>query len=347
MKPGKTLIICSIMLSFLFCFLLGCEGEDNVKDDHKQSEHKEHAENEKHEDGEHVDCKHDDDEHGDDEHESEIDIVLTDEMIASAGIVIKQVQTGVIKRSIKLAGEVNLNEDRVAHIVPRFPGIAKKVFKHLGEYVKEGDILAIIESNESMVNYKVRSPFSGSIIEKNVTIGEFISEETSMYVVANLYNVWVNLEVYPKDALSIHIGHEVYIEAVGGKINATGTISYISPIFSKKTRNAVARVVLLNKNNQWRPGTFVKGFIALETDKEGLLVDRDAVQIVNQQPTVFIQEDSNTFEPLNVILGESSREYIQILSGLKVGDSYVSKGAFELKAKIVTSALGSHAGHGH
>ncbi len=53
------------------------------------------------------------------------------------------------------------------------------------------------------------------------------------------------------------------------------------------------------------------------------------------------------FATVDVEVGDSDRHYVQILSGLSEGTEYVSVGAFELKAHIVTSSLSGHAGHGH
>ncbi len=77
------------------------------------------------------------------------------------------------------------------------------------------------------------------------------------------------------------------------------------------------------------------------------VVKKDAVQVLNDKNVIFIQPTKNVFEPVEVSLGMSDDNYVEIKTGLHLGDSYVSKGAFELKAKLVTSALGDHAGHGH
>ena len=87
----------------------------------------------------------------------------------------------------------------------------------------------------------------------------------------------------------------------------------------------------------------------LETlvDGESLIVDRRAVQYLNETTVVFVVDGPNTFVAVDVITGGSDTKYVQILSGLTEGTKYVSAGAFELKAKSVTSNLDAHAGHGH
>ena len=48
----------------------------------------------------------------------------------------------------RLTGEIGLNEEKVVHIVPRLDGVVREVFKDLGDQVKEGELLAILESRE-------------------------------------------------------------------------------------------------------------------------------------------------------------------------------------------------------
>jgi len=62
---------------------------------------------------------------------------------------------------------------------------------------------------------------------------------------------------------------------------------------------------------------------------------------------IFVDDGPNRFKPVEVMTGDSDADYIHIVSGLCEGTNYVSTGAFELKAKIVTSNLDAHAGHGH
>lgn len=275
------------------------------------------------------------------------EIELTPEAIKMAEITLAKVSTGRIRGSIDLSGEVGFNEDRLVHITPRFPGIAKEAKFRVGEFVNAGDIVAIIESNETMTHYSLKAPISGRIIEKHISAGEHVSETESIYMLADLSTVWVNLAVYPKDASKVKSGQKVSITSVGSDNVAQGTIQYVTPVMDAQTRRITARVVLANIDNGWRPGTFVKAHIEVGEGEEGLVVDKSAVQIVNNETVVFIQDEQNRFRPVDVTVGESDSRQIRILSGLETGTEYVNNGAFELKAKIVTSSLGGHAGHGH
>ena len=288
-----------------------------------------------------------DDNDGDERHSDELTVELTPDAMKLAGITISVVNEGHIDRTIELPGEVGFNEDRVAHIAPRFAGIALQAKYRVGDYVNKGEVVATVESNESMNSYSIKAPISGWVIERHITSGEFVSEENSIYVIADLSTVWVNLAVYPKDADRIKKGQVAEIKAIGSKSIATGSIEYVTPIMDLRTRSVTARITLPNPDNTWRPGSFVQATIATETGNEGLVVEKSAVQYLDEKSVIFVVDGPNRFTPIEVITGDSDRSYIQLLSDLSIGTKYVSTGAFELKAKIVTSNLDAHAGHGH
>jgi cobalt-zinc-cadmium efflux system membrane fusion protein len=135
--------------------------------------------------------------------------------------------------------------------------------------------------------------------------------------------------------------------AVGTEAVSSATLGYITPVVDAQTRTITARVVLPNRDNRWRPGTFVKASVALGGGRTGVVVARDAVQTLDNERVVFVQHEPGRFKAVVVTTGEHNGQQIVIESGLASGQQYVSGGAFELKAKIVTSSLGAHAGHGH
>jgi membrane fusion protein, heavy metal efflux system len=282
-----------------------------------------------------------------DAHAGEGEFKVTSEAMKMAGITLAKAGKGRISSSLDLSGEVGFNDDRLVHITPRFPGIAKEANFKIGDFVNVGDVVAVIESNESMTQYSLKAPISGRVIEKHIAPGEHVSETESIYMIADLSTVWVNLAVYPKDIANVKVGQKVTISAVGSTLIAEGTIQYVVPVMDAQTRRLTARVVLPNSSNNWRPGTFVNAHLEYGEGDEGLVVDKNAVQILNGETVVFIQHEPNMFKPVDVTVGESDSKWIRVLSGLDSGAEYVNNGAFELKAKIVTSSLGGHAGHGH
>ncbi|MEE9294994.1 MAG: efflux RND transporter periplasmic adaptor subunit [Phycisphaerae bacterium] len=202
------------------------------------------------------------------------------------------------------------------------------------------------DTEEKLAWYPLRAPFDATVIEKHLSLGEKHSDESGAFTVADLTSVWVNIAVYQKDLSYVRKGMEVIISAGVGMPYAQGTIAYVSPVVDEKTRTALARVVLPNPDGRLRPGLFVNAEISIGQESASVVIPKSAVQRMGQKPVVFL-DTSEGFKPKVVSLGRSNESHVEVLAGLAVGQRYVTHGAFELKAKIVTSGLGAHAGHGH
>ena len=335
----RTHILLSILGFTLVIVLLGCGADSNNTSQTKADVTKEESS---------VSSEHAD-EHGTHGHEGEENAVaLPADVAQKIGLSLDTVRFGRIERTIELPGEVIPDGDHVVHIVPRFPGIIKKAHKNIGDFVQSGEVLATIESNESLSLYDVVAHGSGRVIEKHATVGEFVTEQRDLFVIADLSDVWVNIAIYGKDAPEITVGQSVHIEALGGKAATKAAVSYISPVFDERTRSLIARAVIPNSNNLWKPGTFIKALFVLTADDQSLMVCKEAVQIVDEKPCVFVSEDGDEFHPVPVVTGVQGVNHTEILSGLTEGNVYVCKGAFELKAQLTLKSMGGgHAGHGH
>ncbi|MCB0360532.1 MAG: efflux RND transporter periplasmic adaptor subunit, partial [Bdellovibrionales bacterium] len=149
---------------------------------------------------------HDHDEHG----HREI-VSMTDETREEFGITTRRAGPGTLEMNIAVPGEIVPNRDTLSHISPRFPGIAQEVRKNVGDSVRQGDVLAIIESNSSLTSYKLTALLDGTVIEKHITRGEMLSETDIAFIVADLNTVWVNLSVYQTDLPLVHTGQQVHL----------------------------------------------------------------------------------------------------------------------------------------
>jgi membrane fusion protein, heavy metal efflux system len=258
---------------------------------------------------------------------------LTPEAVRNSGIVIETAGPAKIKTSIKVNGRVLPNEDRMAHVIPRYPGIVKQIRKRLGDAVAKDEVVAVVESNESLQSYDVKSSIAGTVLKKNITQGEFVKEGEAIYTVANLGTVWVDLNVHRKDFDKLKIGQAVTIFAGEGTTNAPGTVSYISPFSAEDTQTMLARVELPNPKGGWRPGLFVTGEIIVEEATVPLAVKASAVQTFRDWEVVFMQ-DGNVFEIAILEVGHRDAEWAEVVSGLNLGQKYVAENSFVIKADI-------------
>lgn len=271
------------------------------------------------------------------EHSEEI--VLSEETMKEFGIEVKEAGPGIIKTHIDLTGEIRVEPSRLSHIIPRFPGIVKEVYKTVGDRVKKGEPLALIESNESLTTYEVKSLISGTIIEMHMTQGELIGNEAHAFTIADLNKVWANFNIYQKDLGKIRVGQKTTINIGSMDIEETGAISYVSPIVDERTRTATARVILNNQTGKWMPGMFVTAKVYVSEKKYPVVVEKSAIQTLEGRSVVFVRDDDG-FKPKAVRIGNENDDNVEIISGINAGDQYVSKNSFILKAEILKESFG-------
>lgn len=300
------------------------------KDEHNHAD--EHADDAAGKDDEHKDdaAGKDDDEHED--HDDEGVVRLKADQLTAIGVTLPVAGPGKIDHGVELLGEVRPNGDMVAHIVPRFPGIVRQVRKTVGDNVQAGEVLATLESNESLAPYELKTQLDGTIIERHITRGESVDRAKEAFVIADLSSVWVDLAVYQKDLDHVRVGQSVRISTGPGLRDDEGTISYIAPIVDEPTRTATARVLLPNPERAWRPGLFVTARV-LDPTPAAVVVQRAALQTIGGRPSVFVEsEEGFTAHP--VTLGRTGETLVEVIAGVNAGDRYAAANSFVLKAEL-------------
>lgn len=269
------------------------------------------------------------DRHDDATHANEVHV--TPAQRTRYGITSAPVGPGDLDLGVDLPAEVRPDGDRLAHIVPRFPGIVKEVRKNVGDRVRSGDVLATIESSESLAPYPLVTLIDGVVIEKHLTRGEAIDREKQAYVIADLSRVWVDASVFQRDLDAVRVGQAVRVSAGPEGPAALGTISYLTPVVDVPTRTATARVVLPNPDGAWRPGIFAT-VRALQPVPVPLAIPRDAVQTVDGQTVAFVEGDHG-FTIRHVVLGRAGDTLVEVLDGLAPGEAIAVTNTFLLKAE--------------
>lgn len=238
-----------------------------------------------------------------------------------------------LEKKLKVVGKIMPNRDTLAPVYPRYSGIIKALVKNLGDEVSKGQILVTIESNESLQNYNIMAPVTGTIVQKYATTGELAKGDKPIYEIANLANVWADLTLYRKDLTLVKQGMKVIVTGDDGKPQSVSTISYISPLGIEDSQTTLARAVLLNVDHSWVPGMYVNAAITIEKKNVAVAVPLTAIQRMNEQDVVFVQQ-GDFFEATPIVIGESDDQWVEIVSGLQAGQRYVSQNSFFIKADI-------------
>lgn len=271
-------------------------------------------------------------EHGEHEH-GEGSVAFNDAKLAAAGIELQTAGAGVLRDGVILNGIIQPNQETLVQVTPRFAGIIKDVRKRVGESVNKGDLLATVESNQSLTTYELRAPMAGTIIDRQAALGEYASEQKPAFVIADLSNVWVDFSVHRRDLKRVRVGDTVIIDAEDGGAPIEAKISYVAPIGSSDTQSGLARAVVANQDQRLRPGLFVNGRALLTAKPVSLVVKGSALQTLENRAVVFVRV-GDKFEVRDVAIGERDPEHVEITFGLMEGDVYAAKNSFVIKAEL-------------
>lgn len=266
-------------------------------------------------------------------HKDENSIEMSDAKVASSGIEILSAQRATLHDSIMLNGILQPNQETLVQVTPRFSGVVREIRKRIGDVVEKGDILAKIESNQSLTVYELRAPISGTVIDRQVALGEYASEQKPAFIVADVSTIWVDLSVYRRDLPRVRVGDRLLIDVGDGGKPIEADISYISPVGSSDTQTALARAVIRNEGMRLRTGLFVSARLILSARHVPVAVNTSAIQTIDSRSVVFVRK-GDRFEIRDVALGGRDSEHVEIVSGVLDGDKYAAGNSFVVKAEI-------------
>lgn len=197
----------------------------------------------------------------------------------------------------------------------------------------------------------LRAPFAGTLVERHLQRGEYVSPADTLFTVADLSSLWIWIDVYERDLSRVHKGDEarVTVEAWPGR-SWTGTVTYLRDAVDPDSRTVRARIEVDNPDGALRPEMFATVQLLDPhhddaTAEEVLAVPDAAIQRGPGGTVLYVQTAPGTFEQRLVQLGHRSGGFAEVLSGLEPGEQVVVAGSFLLKSEVSRESLGG--GHSH
>jgi len=211
------------------------------------------------------------------------------------------------------------------------------------------------------------SPITGHVASKMVSEGAAVKAGDKIMIISDLTSMWLQLQVYEQDLGGIAVGTEVKadVAAFPGK-TFTGKVDFIYPHLDMMNRTATVRVVFENHGHRLREGMYAAATIDVRGSEQMLTVPREAVIDSGTRQTVFVSEGQGHFSPRDVEIGitgyaatsppiaqganpgpsdpsplvasspnppPDETERVQILAGLKQGETVVTSGQFLLDSE--------------
>ena len=196
------------------------------------------------------------------------------------------------------------------------------------------------------------APATGYVMEKMVVEGMQVMPSMTLFRLADLSRVWVDVSVYEYEAPLVHLGEQaaLALTAHSGR-EFVGRVTYIYPTVETTTRTLKARLEFENPGLELKPGMY--GDVVIQSPSgKALAVPEEAVLDSGTRKIVFVKQGEGTFVPREVTVGARAAGYYPVLSGLSAGEEVVSSPNFLIDSESRLQAAiqqkqqgGTHGGH--
>ena len=203
--------------------------------------------------------------------------------------------------------------------------------------LSENQINQIEKTGKVKENFPVYATVSGTVSEKLVEQGDYVSQGQALLKIANLNSVWANFDVYENQISNFKVGQDISI-TTNAYPNETfkAKVSFINPVLNQETRTVTMRAVLNNSKGKFKPAMFVTGKVEAteKQTKEQLSIPATAVLWTGKRSVVYVKPDESkpVFEMREVVLGGKAGDNYQVEKGLKSGEEIVTNGIFTIDA---------------
>jgi membrane fusion protein, heavy metal efflux system len=204
------------------------------------------------------------------------------------------------------------------------------------------------DSTSESSQLSLRAPISGMVIERTALMGQLAEPAQPLFKIADLSNVWLSVHAFERDVVRLQTGKtaKVTLPALPGR-TFKAKITLIGKQVDTASRTIPVRIAIANGSGVLRPGMSATAWVPLgESSQQIITVPAAAVQRIENQWYVFIPKSGDTFELRQVGRGRDLAGEIEIVRGLRSGETVVVDGAFLLKAEA-EKARGEGKEHDH
>ena len=187
--------------------------------------------------------------------------------------------------------------------------------------------------------FVLRSPVSGSVIERTAVIGQMLDPSAAAFRIGNLSTLWLTVHAFERDAVRIRQGVTARLSfpALPGQ-DFSGAVTMVGRHVERESRTVPVRIDVRNRDNSLRPGMSATATLPVgESGAAILTVPVASVQRVRNEWCVFLPKDAGHFEIRRIGRGRDLGGEVEVLSGLRAGETIVVDGAFLLKAQAEKS----------
>lgn len=254
-------------------------------------------------------------------------------------------QLAIIEQNIDAASQVNLLAEK--NNVDAEYEAAKKEYERLKTIQ---DIASKKELSEAEARYQkasdnkklfnstggktvvLKSPIDGVIGNFTFSIGSTINSNETIFTITNLSKVYVEAQVFDKDAEKVNTGVKYTVECTNDN-HKTAEVKLLALAQNINPTNQSQRVLfeMENKDGEFKIGEFVNISVFASQSKKQIAVPNSAISELNGKSIIFIKDFAEQYSLVYVSLGDNNGTYTVINKGLEEGERIVTNGAYQLK----------------
>jgi membrane fusion protein, copper/silver efflux system len=203
----------------------------------------------------------------------------------------------------------------------------------------DDQIAKIENSGVAQNNFEVLSNTSGTVVERFINTGDYVSQGTVLFKIADLSKLWVMFDAYESDLPFLNLGEKVSftLQSFPG-MDFSGKIAFIDPIIDPVTRVSKVRVETGNQSGKLKPEMFAAGIVSttLNEYRNKIVIPKSAVLWTGKRSIVYVKQSGNdepVFKLREIGLGPMLGESYVVLDGLSAGEEIVTNGTFSVDAE--------------
>ncbi|MCL2210999.1 MAG: efflux RND transporter periplasmic adaptor subunit [Treponema sp.] len=235
---------------------------------------------------------------------------------------------GTIEKSIIINGEI-LARNQVT-IFPTVAGRLVQTNRAIGDRVNRGDVVAMIDPSrpgEVFRESPVISTVSGTVLNAPFHVGDTVTTQSGVYIVGDLSSLLVETFVPERFVASVRQGMRavLWFDAIPGE-TFNAQVREVSPVIDSVTRTLRVRLEFLNRDPRIRAGMFAT--LSLVTNRKTDIPVIQRISVINTYGSwiVFVVDENNTARRREVTLGIDNEDFLEIVSGVELGENVVSAG---------------------
>ena len=177
----------------------------------------------------------------------------------------------------------------------------------------------------------VRAPFAGIVGERSVSLGDYVTTGTPLVSLQTVDPIRASFQVPERFARDVATGQQVrfQVAALPGE-EFTGTVDFVDPVVQLPGRTILVKARVPNRNGRLQSGMFIEARLATEVRPNAVVVPEEAIVPLQGVNFVWVVEDQKAVRR-EVVLGVRTPGYVELRSGVEVGEQVVTGGQARLQ----------------